>query len=249
MSSRPAAIPGVPKRHRSVPPSTLTCIAPSASWAESLVRAATGIYRASSGAVGRAAQGNIMATRATRRNLRTRRIRRQRDLDHPERLVGLSGAEQRERDVVDRHPGAGPSLATAVVGMAMERSHHLESVERVLEPAGSQERVDLLRLTLDGFGDRRVMEQRDPRTAHEPRQRRLELQRFADRLVDEGLDDLLAPGLEHALAEPARESLDPREADAAHFGDVAVQHLDSRVLDQPSDLVLGAGVVVVVPEH
>ena len=63
----------------------------------------------------------------------------------------------------------------------------------------------------------------------QPRQRRLELQRLVDRLLDEVLDRLFAPRAERAAAEAAGKALDAGEADAVDFGRFAVEHRDAGV--------------------
>ena len=81
------------------------------------------------------------------------------------------------------------------------------------------------------------------------RERRLELERFLDRLVHEVLDDLLAPRPERAAAESAAEAANAGEADAAKLPRVAVEHVDADVGEDPRDLAFLSGLEVVIPEH
>ena len=62
----------------------------------------------------------------------------------------------------------------------------------------------------------------------QPRERRLELQRFVHRLVHELLDDRLAPRTERVTAEAAAESLDAGDADSLQLARVAVEHVEAR---------------------
>ena len=82
----------------------------------------------------------------------------------------------------------------------------------------------------------------------QPRQRRLELQRLLDRLVDELLDDLLAPRAELPPSEAAAESLHAGEADALDLVHAAVEHGHAGVGEDLHDLVLVAGLEVVIAE-
>ena len=82
-----------------------------------------------------------------------------------------------------------------------------------------------------------------------PRQRGLELQRLVDRFVHELLDDVLAPRPERAPAEAAGETLDSGEADAMNLGGVAVEDDHPGVGQDLGDLVLLAGLEVVIAEH
>ena len=55
--------------------------------------------------------------------------------------------------------------------MAVERHRHGVALERLLEPAATEERVDLERLALDGPANGRVVEDRDAPVLAEARQR------------------------------------------------------------------------------
>ena len=83
----------------------------------------------------------------------------------------------------------------------------------------------------------------------QPRERRFQLQRLVDRLLDELLDRRLAPGSERAPAEAAGEPLDAGEADPVHLDGVAVEHLMPASTRICADLVLLARLVVVVAQH
>ena len=65
--------------------------------------------------------------------------------------------------------------------MAVEDRRDLVARERLFEPAAPEVRIDLPRFAFDGFGDRRVVQQRDPRRRAQARERRFELQRFVRR--------------------------------------------------------------------
>jgi len=121
--------------------------------------------------------------------------------------------------------------------------------ERFLEPAAPEERIDLARLAFDRALDRGVVQHRDEVLVAQPRQRRLELQRFVERFVHELLDDLLPPRAERAASEAAAEPLDAGEADAVNLGRLAVEHCHARVLEDGGDLDLLPRLDVMVAEH
>jgi hypothetical protein len=58
------------------------------------------------------------------------------------------------------------------------------------------------------------VQERDAPGRPKPGERRLELERLVERRAHERLDEILAPRLERARSEPAREALGAREADA-----------------------------------
>ena len=83
----------------------------------------------------------------------------------------------------------------------------------------------------------------------QPRERRLELQRFVHRFAHELLDDRLAPRPERALAEAAAESLDARDPDAAHLARVPVEHGQAAVGENLTHLVGFTRLDIVVAQH
>ena len=125
---------------------------------------------------------------------------------------------------------------------------HRVPVERLFQPARSEERHDLQRLALAGRLDRRVVHQGDLVLHPQPRHRALQLQRLVDRLVDERLDRVLAPRAERPRPKASAEPLDPGEADPLDLDGVAVQHLDAALAEDPGHLVLLAGLEVVIAE-
>src|SRR6185436_14598438 len=90
--------------------------------------------------------------------------------------------------------------------------------ERFLETAASEERKDLRGLPFDGRLNRRIVQDRDAAIVPQPGERRLELQRFVHRFVDELLDDVFAPRSEGAAAEASGEPLHTGKADAEDLG-------------------------------
>lgn len=82
-----------------------------------------------------------------------------------------------------------------------------------------------------------------------PCERRLELQCFVDRLADEVLDDVLAPGPKGATAKTTRETLDAGKAHAMDFGAVAIEHRHTGVDQNLADLDLLAGFEIMVAKN
>ena len=80
--------------------------------------------------------------------------------------------------------------------VSVKHDVHRVPEQRLLEPAAAEERVDFRRLAFDGLLDRRVVQDGDNAIAAKAGEGRLELQGLVDRLVDEGLDDVLPPGTE-----------------------------------------------------
>src|SRR5438094_161746 len=107
--------------------------------------------------------------------------------------------------------------------------------ERLLQPARSEKRVNLERLSLDGSLHRRIVHQRDQRARAQTRQRRFELERLVDRFAHELLDDRLAPRAEGVLAEAAAESLDAGDTDALHLARFPVENLETGVCENGAD--------------
>ena len=104
------------------------------------------------------------------------------------------------------------------MGVAVERDGDRVPEQRLLETAGSEEREDLGRLAFDGVADGRVVQDGDATGVRSRARADSSLSASSTALVHESLDDLLAPGLERALAEAAAHALDAGEADA---GDLA----------------------------
>ena len=84
---------------------------------------------------------------------------------------------------------------------------HAIAVDRFFEAARSEIGEDLRRLAFHRRANRCVVEQRDALLRAQACERRLELQRFVNRFLDERLDGLLAPRAERAAAEAAGETL------------------------------------------
>ena len=93
------------------------------------------------------------------------------------------------------------------------------------------------------------MQQRDEVLGPQPGQRRLQLQRFVHRRVDELLDDGFSPRPQRTLAEAAAETLHAGDPDAVDFARIAVEHHDAGVDEDLADLVFLSRLVVVVAEH
>src|SRR5690242_3811925 len=93
------------------------------------------------------------------------------------------------------------------------------------------------------------MQDGDAMLRSEPREGRLELERFVHCLVHELLDDRLAPRAEGAAAEASAEAPHAREADTMRLEGVAVEHAYASVGEDRRQLVLLIGFVVVVSEH
>src|SRR4051794_37743928 len=110
--------------------------------------------------------------------------------------------------------------------VAVDRERHREPIDRILEPARSDERINFERLTLYRLLDRSVVQQCDARGGTQADQRGLELQGLVDRFVDELLDDRFTPGAQRARAEAATEALDAGNADARELDGIAIEHHD-----------------------
>src|SRR5207253_2981742 len=125
-----------------------------------------------------------------------------------------------DRDAAFRLP-----LELAAVRMAVKDEGHRISADRLLQAARPEERIDLERLAVDRRLNRRVMQQRDDLLRSQPREGRLELQRFVHRFTHEVLDDPLAPRRERVAAEAAAEAFHAGDADARELARVAVEDL------------------------
>ena len=122
-------------------------------------------------------------------------------------------------------------------------------IDRLLEPAGSKERIDLERLADDRLLHRRIVKKGDELRHADARERRLELQRLVDRLVHELFERRLAPGFERTRPEPAAEAFDARDADAEQFARVAVEHGDTGLGQDLADLRGFPRLEVVISQH
>ena len=135
------------------------------------------------------------------------------------------------------------------MSVTVERSVHRVALERLLETTAAEKRIDLLRLARDGLADRCVVEKRDAAWSPEARERGLELQRLAERLLHEVLDHGLTPRAERAASESAAEALHPCEADVLEHPAVAVEDLHAGVAEDLRDLFVLPRLVVVVSEN
>ena len=136
------------------------------------------------------------------------------------------------------------------MGVPVEHRIGPVAIDRLLEAARAQERIDLDGLTVHGGADGRVMEHRHAAPRAQPGERRFELERLLDRGGHERLHRAFAPRLQRAGPESSREALGPREAHALHLDRGAVQHRDAgRVGQDPGHLVGGTGFEIMVAEH
>ena len=103
------------------------------------------------------------------------RARRRRQAERP---IREEFPHQRHRYVEHGRIRPRAPFGLAVVRVAVEDRRHRVARERLLEAAAAEERIDLERLALDRLLDRRVVQDRDEPIGAQPRQRRLELQRF-----------------------------------------------------------------------
>src|SRR5262249_12998774 len=108
----------------------------------------------------------------------------------------LQTAQDRERDVEDRHPAAGRAAQLAAVGVAVDGEVGTELVERARKAGRAQKRIDLERFAFERRAAGRVMEKRDAVPRPQPEERLFELELLGDAGVDEGLERLLAEPLE-----------------------------------------------------
>ena len=113
--------------------------------------------------------------------------------------------------------------------MAVKALSYAVTLQRFLQAAGSEKRQDLRWLALHGGSNRRIMQQRDELGGSQACQRRFELERFTNGLLNKHFNRLLAPRLEGVAAEPSGESFYSGEADAEIFASRAVQDDDSCV--------------------
>src|SRR5258706_7950083 len=111
----------------------------------------------------------------------------------------------------------------------MQHDRHRIAIERLFEPARSQERVDFERFAFDCLLDRRIVQERDEMLRAKPRESRFELQCLVDGFADELLDDRFAPGTERALPEAAAEAFDAGDSDAVQLAGVAVEDYDASI--------------------
>ena len=135
--------------------------------------------------------------------------------EHTERRsIRKRTGQQRHRHVVDGDAAGRGALQLPAMRVPVHDERDRIAIERLLEPARSEERIDFERLAFDGLLNRRIMQQREQMPRPQARQRRLELQRFIDGFAHELLDDRFSPRTERALAEAAAEPLDAGDADA-----------------------------------
>ena len=169
--------------------------------------------------------------------------------DAKRRDVRVEPREQRHRHIVDGDVGVGPALGLTAVRVAVHDEGHRIPIERFLQTARSDERIDLERLALDRRLNRRVVQQRNPLRRAKARQRGFELQRLVDGLVHELLDDRLSPRSERTRPEPATETLDAGDADALQLAGVTVENGQAGIGQNPAHLILLARLEIVIAEH
>ncbi len=171
------------------------------------------------------------------------------DLDNSYGRIRVKPAHERKGHVVDGDAVRGLALRSPVVHVTVEHRVDGEPVQRLLEPAAAEVRIDLHRLAVARLANGRVVQHGDAPVGPEPRERRLELERLVDGFLDELLDRGLSPRTEGAAAEATDESLGSRKADPEHFDGVAVEQLHAGLDKDASDRVFGAALVVVVAQN
>ena len=110
------------------------------------------------------------------------------------------------------------------------------SIERLLQPARSEKRVNFERLAFHGLLDRRIMQQRKQMPRSQARERCLQLQRFVDGFPNELLDDGFSPRTERALPEAATKSFDSGDADSVRLIRITIENDDSWSYDETSTI-------------
>ncbi len=135
------------------------------------------------------------------------------------------------------------------MGVAVDNGLHRKTVDGFGQSGGAEEGVDLVRLALDGLGDRGVMQDDHGALGPHLPERIFEPHGFLDAFGDHRLDRRFAEGAEHMAAEAAGKALDAGKTDAVDLDRLTFQKMHARTLDDRRHLVHMAAFVIVVAEH
>src|SRR5437588_8155464 len=146
------------------------------------------------------------------------------DLQYPKRrLVGKLRAQERQRDVVDRHVVGNLSLEAAVMGMTVKHRCQRIAVQRLLEPARPHESINLQRFAFDGRLNGGVMKEGNSVSGAQLGESGFQLEGLFNRLVYELFDELLSPGRQGASAITTRKTFDARKPNPFYLPRLAIQ--------------------------
>ena len=123
------------------------------------------------------------------------------------------------------------------------------AIQRLLEPARPEKRVDLEGFPVAGVAHGRVVQEHHASHRAQPGQRRFELQRLLDGEAHERLDGLLAPPLERELTEAPGEPLGAGDADSRDLQRRPVEDAHAGPGEDLRHLGGGIGLEVVVAQH
>jgi hypothetical protein len=164
--------------------------------------------------------------------------------------IGLTGLlKRRRRDVVDGNAGGCRSIGGAIVGVTVKNCGDAEAVDRFLETAATEKRVDFWIFTDESSPNRGVMQNGNPPIGLEFRQRLLESHDVIDCFLNELYDERFAPRIQHPAAEPAGECANAGETNARDFDRFAVEDVDTGAVEHFADKLRFAGLKIVVPKH
>src|SRR5687767_14293011 len=120
----------------------------------------------------------------------------------------------------------------------VKNRRHRVSGKGLFQTTGAEERIDLERLAFDGVANWRIVDEGDPVLCLQPRERRLELEDFLERLVHELFDDRLAPRAQCTAPEATAEPTNASEPHAVDLVRVAVEQANAGVGEDLGDFRL-----------
>src|SRR5947207_2758733 len=111
------------------------------------------------------------------------KLRRDPDFLHMKRPLGMKLHQERQRDVINGRPTLGLAAKLAMVGVAVKDSAQGVAIQRLFQPAATEEGKNLAGLGFNGVLDRGVVEQGVAVLAAEAREGRFELEGLLQRRV------------------------------------------------------------------
>src|SRR5579872_6162465 len=136
-----------------------------------------------------------------------------------------------------------------MMSMAVHSQNRLVAINHFGEPSAPEVGIDLFRLALYRFHDRRVVSDYDALFGAQHRQGAFELERLVNRGLDDCLDLGFTEGGKHASSETSDEAFCPGESHTIAFISAAIEYLHTLVSHHFCEFYLLAAFEVVIAKH
>src|SRR3569833_573297 len=158
-------------------------------------------------------------------------------------------AQDGKSHIADAHSRPCLGGKRALVRVTVQGQHRPVRLKCSLESRTAEEWEDRLRFTHNRVFDRRVVGDADFLFRLALSEAVIELDRFAFRYFDNGLDSLLAKGHQLVGRKPSAKPLRSRKADSIHLKTVAIKEMNACPAQHAAELVLVSTFVIMVAKH